>query len=244
MAGVEQTVQTSFGPVPVYGRFASPDRPLLLVIRGAFPLADHLDWLTDVFTEVDVALVHLPGMHTPFVPEPSIERFAAAFDEVLLVLGHRRVVVLGLSMGGLAAMAMKSPAVAAILLIDTLLTTTSLWPVHSYFVWRALEDEALQDWLIRVCGVVPDGIANRDYSPLLRSVRTPVGLLTGTERLGPPGSATGIPCLLSEEDLTAYRACSWVSVLTIPGAGHDVPTHAPTEFMGALRKLVSVALAA
>lgn len=229
---------TSFGPVPLWGRYNRPDRPLLFIIRGLFPQADQLNWAVDAFPQLDVALAHLPGMFSPFMPEPSVARFGAAFDEVLEVLGHRDVAVIGLSVGGLVAMSLRTPALREILAFDVMLDTRSLWPLHAFFLFKGADDVRLQDLLFRLGGVTPQGILKRDYRGLLEGLHTPVRLLVGDDRLGEPGPRDSIlPSLVSEADLALYRAEPRVRVSLVAGSGHDIAHEAPEAFRTALTEL-------
>src|SRR5947208_2628564 len=103
-------VQTPLGVVPVRGRLSSFDakRPLIFAISGVFASPGALDLLPDQIAGCDVAIVRLPGMRSTHLSRISVEDFAAAFDEVIRSqFAGRTVLRLGLSIGGVVAIAMR-----------------------------------------------------------------------------------------------------------------------------------------
>lgn len=142
----EVRFETSLGPVPAVARVELDDRPLLLVVRGAFPMQGQLNSLTAKIPWASVVLLNLPGMHSPQFQENSISAFADAFDEVVDQLG-KRTVVLGLSIGGAAAMALRSPHVSRRIVVDTPLRTEGLWPLFPRFREIADHNPKAREWL-------------------------------------------------------------------------------------------------
>ncbi len=223
-APLDQTiVHTSFGPVPVWGRFGSPDRPLLLVIRGAFVADNQLHGLAAYIQDWDVALVHLPGVHTPFFRANAVQDFADAFDEVLASLGHGRVMVIGVSLGGVVALALRSAQVQGQLLVDTALRTASLWMLPQPFREGARSDAAIGRWIWDLFGISETEVVDRDYGPILAREGPPVTLLLGSDPLGDPRPLTRMPSLVSNADRALYRASPRVSATVVPDSGHNIP---------------------
>ena len=94
-------VPTRFGSIPVWGDFGT-DRPLVLVVRGVCPALDrHADLDPP---DADLALLHLPGFHSPLIRPFSIEVFAQAFDELVQTrFADRQITLVGASTGALVA---------------------------------------------------------------------------------------------------------------------------------------------
>ena len=69
-------VGTSLGPLWFWGR--DTGRPILLVISGAFAVADFFWKIQELFPAADVLRTHLPGNHCPHLSQTSIRAFATA----------------------------------------------------------------------------------------------------------------------------------------------------------------------
>lgn len=236
----ERLFQTAQGPVPVWGEFAGfrADHRMLLVIRGAFPEFDQLFGLSEALPGVDVAFVHLPGMLTPFLAASTVEAFGAAFDEVLRALEHDYVVVCGVSVGGLAALSLRSPSVRTLLLLDTPLTTTDLWPLLPVFARAAGRSAAGDDWMERIFGYRDGAVETRDYGALLAALKTPTAVLLASDPLGSPREFTRTPSLVSEHDRALYRAHpERIGLRVVANSGHHLVRDGQAMVVGTLRHL-------
>jgi len=232
----KQNFQTSLGEIPLWGELSgfSRTRPLLLVIRGAFADFDQFEGLSAVLPHVDVALAHLPGMHTPYLERSSIPAFAQAFDEaVAAAFPGRAVNVLGASMGGLVAMALKGP-VRSIVGIDPPLSTATLWPLTELLRRKRTESAALADWIWQIFGVDGKRIENRDYRPLLKELNAPTRILLGSEPLAPERPLAELPSLVSEDDIAAYRANPKVNLRAVADTGHNIPRYGQRAIFNSL----------
>jgi pimeloyl-ACP methyl ester carboxylesterase len=190
--------------------------------------------LPDLLPEADVALVHLPGMNTPFFREPSVQAFAEAFDQVLERLSPRNVVVLGASVGGLVALAMRHPAIRGLVLMDTALSM-GLWPLRN-LVAPTTHPRAVE-WYEAILGFSSrrDG-PGRDYGHLLDGVDVPVLALIGDVPLGEPRSiATKAPSLVTPADRARYEEHPGVQVITAWGCGHNLWRDNPALVLAAVR---------
>lgn len=226
---------TTQGDVPVWGdldRFQE-GRPFLFVVRGAFPDIDTLSLLPARLPHADVALVHLPGMHTPFFAEPSIEGFAQAFDEVVAALGRKPALVAGISTGALVALAMRSAD--ALFLVEPPLSPAEAWPLVPQFREWARDDADVARWVEALFGYAPDQIHPRDYTHLLAGSAPGVVLLGGVP-LEPPRNFDRIPSLVSQADRTRITAAGRLKAIVFPGVGHNVPYLVPNAFLDLLSK--------
>jgi len=85
-----------------------PQSPVPLVLLHAFPLDRRMwDPVLELLPGLGVLLVDLPGLGESPLPEgePSLDRSVDALVATLDELGHRRVVLAGVSMGGYVALA-------------------------------------------------------------------------------------------------------------------------------------------
>jgi pimeloyl-ACP methyl ester carboxylesterase len=224
-------VETSFGPVRVWGRAGDP---LVFVVRGAQPELTQLECLQGELPHV--ALVHLPGMHTPFFARNSVADFSRAFDEVLTALACRDCVVLGVSIGGVVALGMRHPSIRHFVLLDTPLTTSGLWPLDRAFRGPAERLSVARQWLFDLFGYSPGGWENRDYTGLLRDLTAPADLLVGGVPLGEPRPIGATPSLVSAADRATYRAHPLVQVEVVPGVGHNIPGEGYRQLVSALQR--------
>lgn len=232
------TIDTSYGPVPVWGEIDSfdPARPLVFVVRGAFPEADTLTLLYRHLPGVDVALVHLPGMHTPFFADCSVEAFARAFDEVIGHFPHTKILILGVSTGALVAMAMRKAGL--VLLIEPPLSPPRAWPLISQFRNWARENADIARWVEGLFGYRQDGIDAKDYSHLL-NLSAPGVVLVGGTPLEPVRAFQRMPSLVTDLDRARISATPQLECIVIPEVGHNVPYRAPHEFLSTLKALVA-----
>ena len=209
-------MKTSLGEVPLWGRIEA-GKPLLLVIRGAFPDLHHLRELADRFPDYSVALAHVPGMYTPFFADQSIAAFGRAFDEIVAAFGGPTV-VLGVSIGGAVAMAMNSPHVQGRILLDTPLQTAGLWQISEGMRERIAMGPDYAAWIEALFGVTAAGVVNRDYRGLVRPGDI---VLLASDPLGEPRPTQRAPSAVSEADRAVYRAAG-ARVVVVPDSGHDI----------------------
>ena len=223
-------MKTTFGDVPLWGRI-EPGKPLLFVIRGAFPVRDHLMNLVADLPNLSVGLVHLPGMHSPFFEVPSVATFARAFDEIVDQFAGPTA-VLGSSLGGAVAMAMKSRHIQRRILLDTPLQTAGLWQVVRS-VRPALEGRPhLATWVDALLGITPEAVINRDYRGLINGDET---VVVAEEPLGEPRTIVRlIPSAVSEADRSTYRAAG-CRVIEAPETGHEITADAMALVLEVIR---------
>jgi hypothetical protein len=230
-------LDTSFGPVVVHGDLAAfrRERPLLFMIRGAFPEPDQLVRLGESFPGTDFAWVDLPGMHSPHFAWPSVPLFAAAFDEALdLLFPGRRITAVGISMGGTTALHMRSPLVRSMVLADPPLQTGQLWPLIGY---RQIAPKMPggSDWLQAVLGIGPMTVENRDYRGALEGLVAAPQFLLGGEPLLPERPLRALPGLTSAEDRELLLNRFGGAVALLRGVGHNIARDAEAALGGAIR---------
>jgi pimeloyl-ACP methyl ester carboxylesterase len=229
----KRSFRTSCGEVPLWAPFDRhvPAKPVLLVIRGAFAALDDWTVMVDAFSQADVVQAHLPGMHSPFHQPGGIAGFGRAFDEVIdQAFAGRRVVVLGLSMGGLVAMTLRSSAVTQVIACDPPLSTAGLWPLIPELQAK-LADSAvgaeLRSWITDLFGVSAAGVENVDYRPLLDGLTVRTDIIIAALPLEPERDLPVQPGFMSADDRAFVRRHPKVRVLIAPNTGHNVPRHAP-----------------
>lgn len=215
-------VETSLGPVWLWGR--DTGRPILLVITGAFAAADLFWRMQAHFPTADILRVHLPGNHCPELAETSVRAFAAAIDEALAARWpDRPVMALGLSVGGLVALALRSPMVRRLVVVEPVLLTDGVWPLE---LFRTQAPPGGETFVRNIFGVGPDGTEPRDHSWVLDGLIVPTLALIGDEPLGAPRNFDRMPTLVSPEALARLAAHPRVEVEMVPGAGHNIPRDA------------------
>jgi pimeloyl-ACP methyl ester carboxylesterase len=208
--------QTLRGPIPVWGQWQRG--PLLFVVRGITPAKNFLLPLAQRFPSV--ALVHLPGVHTPFLSENSVEAFAEAFDEVIDQIALPAV-ALGVSMGGVVSLAMKRPQ--GLLLLDPTLRTP-IPDLEKIFAPPAAKFPEAARWFEDIFGFRHDGWTSKDYRYLLDELRVPAHTLAG-----------------SRGYCRAIDVQHPLMGVTTVDAGHVISKDAPDATMDAIERLLSQA---
>lgn len=227
-------VETAARSVPVAGDFGS-DRPLALVVRGAFPAPTAYENLR--IPNADVALLHLPGFCSPRVEPLSVEAFAAVFDEVIAKrFQGREITLVGVSTGCLVALAMSRPEIRGRVLVEPFFSTAKLWPLIEYVQGqlRRSAQPLLHAWCRTIFGYGLAAVEDRDYRPL--AARDPSALaVVGSEPLWPRRPLTYLPSLTDAEDRRRFQA------LTYEG-GHDAPLSAIAEAISQVSSATKISL--
>lgn len=240
----QTTVQTPLGPVPVWGRFDSfdPARPLVFAIRGAFADKDDLTRLPDLVPELDVALVHLPGMHVPFLAELTMDAFCRAYDAAIEALfPQRAILAFGVSMGAAAALGLRHRAVKSALLVDPPLNTKACWPMHDFARRLLRRAPTVQHvaWIENIFGLTATEAPGRDYWNLLDGAPGPVHVILASEPLEPKRAVSHLPSLVSEEARTMLARHPGVRLHPIDGAGHNIQAMQPLALVVVLRRVAA-----
>jgi hypothetical protein len=220
-------VDTSLGRVPVWGAFES-SRPLVLGIRGAFGAFGQLADLDPPGS--DLALLHLPGMHSPPLAATSI----GAFDQVIRTrFAGRDITVVGLSVGAIVALGRKAPEVKAVLAVEPFFSTAGLWPLIEY-VQRDLRQDVGGDpevafsWARNLLGIGQSEVEDRDFSPVLTRTDRPSLAIFGRDPLLPRRPYRGMPSLAGEEDRAR------LPYIVVDG-GHGIGSAVILEALGSLK---------
>ncbi len=246
------------------GRAHEPGRPLVVFLHGAgmdrSVWALHARWFAS--HGHNVAAVDLPGHGASEGPPlASIEALARWTLALVARLGVDRALLVGHSMGSLAALAaaaLDPERVAALGLVGTAATM----PVHLNLLSAATADNPDAIAMVSLWGLGPDATFGGSEAPGL-------WMLGGAQRLlnnAPPGVLgadlaacnayqTGLadaakvtaPTLLvlGERDLMTPlaagealgQAIAGARIVVLRGAGHLLPTERPEELLAALRNL-------
>ncbi|WP_304170144.1 alpha/beta fold hydrolase [Phenylobacterium aquaticum] len=222
-----KVVPTDFGDIWLRARFnrQAPDRPILLIIRGAFARLDDWTILTQVFRQADVVIADLPGFNCPGLSVASVPEFALAFEQAIdSAFSDRKVVVFGMSIGGLVAMSLRNARVAGVIACDPPLTTIDLWPLRAMlreYVERETTTPYMLQWVEKVFGVTAEGAVNVDYTGLLDHLPRPTTIIVATEPLEPERPVSSIPGLINAADRKRIFAMTDIGCFSSKG-GHNV----------------------
>lgn len=201
------------------------DKPVVLFIDGAFAIERPATFrLQRRIPEAAVLNAHLPGNHGPPPRTHSVAAYAAAFANALDQIG-RPAIACGASVGGLVALAMRSPWIRGVVALDPPLRTGDLWPLHNDFqnrLRRAPDDAALHAFLDNVFGVSADRIEDRSYLGLLDTLETPTTVAFAEAPLLPRRQLNGIPSLVGEEERQVLRRNPRIKTYQVNGTGHNI----------------------
>jgi len=234
---------TALGPIRLW---SPPDgttatRPVLITVTGPFASADTMARLPAVMgAACDCHLMHLPGNHAPPIRDMTVDGIARALREVIDTAFAGRLVILhGLSVGALVALAVRSAAVRKVVAVEPPLSTAKLWPLIPRLQAQldaAPADEGLARFLDGVFGLTAGGVRDVRYHRLFDGERPPAEVLVGDAPLLPPRDLDRAPSFLDEADRAFLRRQPGVALQVAPGAGHNVATQAPLVLKDLLLK--------
>jgi pimeloyl-ACP methyl ester carboxylesterase len=219
MRGIE--VETALGRVWFWGR----DRglPMILVISG-FRAPRDVWHQTGLIKGIDYFRTHLPGNYCPPLAEVSIEAYARALDDALAArFPDRPILALGISAGALVALSLKTPGVRRLVLLEPPLRSPDYWPLHGAAdTEQGLTGNELEQ-LRQLFGISSEGIAPRDYTPLIDELRVPAHVILG-DPPPPPGTFgwERIPSLVGPEARALLSRSPLVRTTTLEGHGHGI----------------------
>jgi pimeloyl-ACP methyl ester carboxylesterase len=223
MARIE--VETERGPIWFWGE----DRglPVVLVVTGFRASAD--TWEPRTFQPVgfDFLRTHLPGNHCPPLDEISVEAYADALEAALASrFPGRPLLVVGQSAGALVALALRSPEIRRLVLLEPPLRSDDLWPLNEALdPAQGLSDYELSQ-LSALFGVGAACVVGMDYRPLLDGLTVPTRVLLGDAPLLPRRPLPRWPSLVDDDSRAALKANPLVRRTVVAGAGHGVQMEA------------------
>lgn len=201
------------------------DKPVVLVIDGAFAIERPRTFeLQGLLPEATVFNAHLPGNHCPPLATHSVEAYASAYSEAVNRIG-RPTIVVGASVGALTALAMRSPLIRGLVLLDPPLVTGKLWALVEGFRQRQQanpDDAGLKDFLWNIFGLSQTEFPGRDYRTLLEGLSVPAWVLFGSEPLYPERPFPELPSLVDAPERALLAAHPHVSTRLVEGVGHNI----------------------
>jgi pimeloyl-ACP methyl ester carboxylesterase len=176
----------------------------------------------------DAAVMRLPGNGTPWLSETSIPAWAEAVGELIeTTLAGRPVVLLGLSIGALLALAVRSPQVRGVVAVEPPLVMSKLWPMAGRMAerWREVPEE--RDFLGAVFGVTGGAEPEERTWFHLFDGAPPVHAVLGETPLMPPRRLPKFPSFVDGPERVWLLNRPGVRVMVIRGAGHNIHVFAP-----------------
>jgi pimeloyl-ACP methyl ester carboxylesterase len=224
--------ETSLGTIWLRGEAQAfdGDRPLVFGLTGAFARQEGMPSPLYLGPHLapDFAMVggHLPGNNCPPLMVASIGAYAAAYSQALdQAFPTRRIVALGVSVGGLVTMGLRSPQVESALVIEPPLVMDKLWPMRDFLRRRLAEaaaDDPVRAFISNIFGITETGVEPRDYRALLDVVAFPVTVLVGGRPLLPERPIEQMPSLVDEPERALMASKPRVRLRLAPDAGHNL----------------------
>jgi pimeloyl-ACP methyl ester carboxylesterase len=239
--------ETSLGPIWLRGEPAAfvDDRPIVLVITGAFAPPETFDELGLWLPQAAVLIGDMPGNRCPPLAATSAGAFMAAYSAVIAELA-RPTVVCGASLGGLVALGLRAPNLVGLVALDPLIRTSGLsHAIPSFRAALAQSSEPNDAELIwNVFGVSPSAVEERSYVGVLGGLKTPTWCLFGEAPSGPASAGVIEPSIVGEADRELLRAHPAISTQVAPGAGHLLHIEASGLVLAALHAFLDPLVAA
>ena len=227
------------------------DGPVVIVLPGMLrTIADLAPWIRVVSSVFKTVLVELPGHGESETPAAaSFETFVTELRAAVVGLTRRPAILVGESLGGLAALAIATDAPAnilAVMAVDPPLSPATQ-PHLVAGVRRVLAHHADDPFLFAlskaVLGIGPAGElpVRRSHLPLVMTATVPTLLMTGDIHIGDTRAIDLFARTIDGAELDHIRraAPQNVTVRVIPGAGHAVLTDQPEAALDALKQFVA-----
>lgn len=239
--------QTGLGPIPLWapdGALAS-ERPIVLVITGAWAQPNDMIMTSKVVAPAwDAAVMRLPGNGTPELAETSVPAWSRAVGELVdITFVGRPVVLVGLSIGALVALGVRSPLVRRIIALEPPLVMRKLWPMLDALREKWRDEPASRRFVETVFGVTGTAVETRVYFDLFDGDLPPVDVVVGAEPLYPERATGRYPSFVDEPERAWLAARPGVSLTVAPGAGHNIHVLAPSVLRDVLLSGLAKALA-
>jgi pimeloyl-ACP methyl ester carboxylesterase len=238
-------IRTRLGPIPLWsppGALASA-KPIVLAITGAWAEPNDMIRLPAVVGPAwDAAVMRLPGNGTPRLAETSIAAWACAVGELVdTAFADRPVVLVGLSVGALVALGVRSPGVRRLVALEPPLVMSKLWPMTEVLRARWRDDPQERPFIEAVFGVSGTHTEERTYLGLLDGA-APADVAVGETPLLPRRPLARFPSFVDEPERAWLAARPAVRLHVAPGAGHNIHVFAPVFLRALILQALDAAL--
>ena len=243
---------TPQGQLALYVRsgLTRSQRPLVIMLHGARRTAAHLaPWVERLAEDADVMLIDLPGHgQSEAVIPATLEAIGGSVRHAIgAVAAHRRVILVGESLGGLVALSLAgrpgpSPIVGVIA-CDPPMSTGKLWTLQSNLlpdITTGSPSAALLSLAWEMFGLAPDRIEERIYYTLLDSLQLPTAIIAGDLPLFPSRLTGRIPCVFDAVDRYVVQRfySDTVQLLEVSDAGHLLLSDAAEQCFPLIRQAI------
>jgi pimeloyl-ACP methyl ester carboxylesterase len=242
---------TTSGDIAAYGQAPKDDgRPAVVILHGALRHSGVVaNWAALLADDADVVLMDLPGHGRSFAGASDIPGMAQAIGQAIgAAMPNRRVLLVGESLGGTVALAVGGLAdlgpVRAVFAADPPLTTAKLWNVQANFrtvMGKSAEETFVDRFGRDAFGILPEGLDERIYYPLIGALRVPAVIATGDVPLLPLRRTATVTCVFDAVDRfvveTVYPGKAVIE--PIEGCGHLLMTQAPQALLPIVRRMLA-----
>jgi len=218
--------QTALGTIVLSGEFDG-DRPIVVVIRGAYADAEMFAPLATVLPEARVLFGEIPGNRCPLLSEQTVEAYRAAYSEALATF-DTPIIVCGLSLGGVIALGLTCRS-TAILAIDPPLRPAESTVLQKVMraAFKKSEDRFDRQFLEGVF------LSGKEYMLPMSRIVCPTVVLAG-DQIGP------IPSVLSNRTLEELGRFPMVKTERVNGVGHSVWVGGSARIVEVLKQLLTI----
>jgi hypothetical protein len=220
-------VATRLGLIRLQGRAEAFDsrRTVLVVIPGVFAGPEALQALPDhLGVLADVCRLSLPGASAPLLADNGLAAVANAVSEALEVMfDGRRVVLCGVSIGGVVAMAAQASNVTRIVALDPPLVPARIWPAHAGLRAAQAKPGPFATALAALFGSDWEDPAQvPDHRWVLDGLTIPTDVMLAGDPLSPPRTLDRWPSLVDGPERQRLARHPRVRLHTAAGAGHNL----------------------
>ena len=203
------------------------DRPILVVIRGAYADAEMFAPLPHILPEARVLFGEIPGNRCPLLSEQSVEAYRAAYSEALSHL-KAPIIVCGLSLGGVIALGLTSCS-AAILAIDPPVRPSESVALQKVMraAFKRSDDQIDRQFLEEIF------LSGMEYMPPISRFLCPTIVLAG-DHVG------AIPSVIGNSTFEELGRMSMLETERVAGVGHSVWIGGSARIVEVLEKLLTI----
>lgn len=230
---VQKDVATRLGPVRLWIAPEPPGstKPIVLAIPGILAPVEEIAKLGEGFGILaTLAIVRLPSASDAALSDGSLDALSRAVGEVIeTVFAGRRVVLLGVSIGAVAALGVRASNLARVVAVEPTLASGKLWPLLDPLRahLRQTADAVSKAFVFEMFGIDGFHAVSRDHGAVLDGVEVPVEVVLGETPLAPERPLARFPSFVAEEERRMLGDRPGVKLHLVRGTGHNVVGQAP-----------------
>lgn len=228
-----QRIETRLGAVQLWGpaQNPQPNQTIVLAIPGSLAPMEDIATLGESLGLLGALyIMGLPTAAGVQFPAGIMAATSRMVDELAqTTFAGRRMVVMGVSIGAVAAMGVRAANIERVVAVEPPLVTGKLWPLIGplrSFLERTQVVEAAA-FAFEAYGMDLARAESRDYRGVLEGLTRPTDVVVGEIPLAPERTEPRIPSFVDLEERRLLGGHVGVRLHVVAGTGHNVLKDAP-----------------